>query len=181
MNTYAKSAPNPSGMNTYKIIDSKSRVMNTYEKMGGGGAYLLPSPKWEILATSPPRQPRLPEHPKTCVLVAKRARLVYNPRTEGDCFQEDEMRKPVKRMLGVVLLCAGIAAGVVGGAWVRPAAAADDDAAVAKADQAFAAAVGAGDKAALGKLLDAGFSWTEVDGKTLTRSAALAELPKPSD
>ncbi len=89
------------------------------------------------------------------------------------------MRKPVMRMLGVVLLCTGLAAALVGGAGARPAAAADDDAAVAKADQAFAAAVGAGDKAALGKLLDAGFSWTDVDGKTLTRSAALAELPKP--
>ena len=50
---------------------------------------------------------------------------------------------------------------------------------MAQADQAFERAVGAGDKAALGKVLDAGFSWTDVDGRTLTRAAALAELPKP--
>lgn len=89
------------------------------------------------------------------------------------------MRQPVMRILGAALLSAGIMAALAGGAGVRPAAAAAGDDAVAKADQAFAAAVGAGDKAALGKLLDANFSWTEVDGRTLTRGALLQDVPKP--
>ena len=90
-----------------------------------------------------------------------------------------EMRKLMIRMFGAFLLCAGIVVALAGGAGARPAAAAGDDSAVAQADQSFVAAVGAGDKAALGKLLDVGFSWTDVDGRTLTRAAALADLPKP--
>lgn len=90
------------------------------------------------------------------------------------------MRRPMMRMLGAALLCVGIVAVVVGGAGARPAAAAaGDDSAVAQADQAFAAAVGARDKTALGKLLDADFSWTDVDGRTLTRGALLQDVPKP--
>jgi len=91
------------------------------------------------------------------------------------------MRKPVMRILGAVVLCAGIGAALVGGAGARPAtaAAAGDDSAVAQADQAFVTAAGARDAAALGQLLDADFSWTDVDGRTLTRAAALRELPKP--
>jgi Domain of unknown function (DUF4440) len=91
----------------------------------------------------------------------------------------DEMKRPVMRMLGAVLVCAGIVAGLAGGAGVRPAAAAGDDSAVLQADQAFVAAIRTGDKPALGTLLDADFSWTDVDGRTLTRAEALQELPKP--
>jgi hypothetical protein len=89
------------------------------------------------------------------------------------------MRKSTMRMLGAVLLCAGITAAVVGGAGARPVAAAGDDSAVLQADQAFVAAVRTADKAALGQLLDADFSWTDVDGRMLTRAAALQEMPKP--
>jgi hypothetical protein len=91
------------------------------------------------------------------------------------------MRQPRIRILGAVALCAGIMAAVLGGAGARPAvaAAAGDDSAVLQADQAFVAAVRTADKAALGQMLDADFSWTVVDGRTLTRSEALQELPKP--
>ena len=98
------------------------------------------------------------------------------------------MRKRATRMSGAVLLCAGIMAVLAGGAGRAVAnssaraaisAATADDSAMAQADQGFEAAVGAGAKAALDKLLDAGFSWTDVDGRTLTRAAALAELPEP--
>ena len=89
------------------------------------------------------------------------------------------MRQLAMRMLGAVLLCAGIMAALIAGAGARAAvAAAGDDAAVAQADQGFVAAVGAGDKAAVGKVLDGDFSWTDVDGRTLTRAAALRALPK---
>jgi len=92
---------------------------------------------------------------------------------------EDEMRKAMVRMLGAVVMCAGIMAALVGGARARPAAAAGDDSAVAQADKAFVAAAVAGDKAGLEKLLDAEFSWTDVDGRTLTRGALLQDVPKP--
>jgi hypothetical protein len=89
------------------------------------------------------------------------------------------MKKLLMRMLVGVLLCAGITAAVVGRAGARPAAAAGDDSTVLQADQAFVAAIRTTDKASLGQLLDAGFSWTDVDGRTLTRAAVLQELPKP--
>jgi hypothetical protein len=108
------------------------------------------------------------------------------------------MKVPAIRLLGAIVVCAGIAAGLADAAGSRPATRgssataiplsaaaraaaptpADDDAAVAQVDQAFVAAVGSGDKAALGKLLDAQFLWTDVDGKTLPRAAALQDLPK---
>ena len=75
------------------------------------------------------------------------------------------MRKPVMRILGAVVLCAGIMVALVGGAGARAAAAAGDDSAVLQADQAFVAAVRTTDRAALGQLLDADFSWTDVDGR----------------
>jgi hypothetical protein len=101
------------------------------------------------------------------------------------------MNVPTIRFLGAILVCAGIAAGLADAAGTRPAvrgssaaatpvsaaAPADNDAAVAQADQAFVAAVGSGNKAALGKLLDAQFLWTDVDGKTLPRAAVLQDLP----
>jgi hypothetical protein len=89
------------------------------------------------------------------------------------------MRKTAMRILGAVLLCTGVVASLAAAAGARPAAAAGDDSAVLQADQAFVAAVRTADKAALGQILDADFSWTNVDGRTLTRAEALQELPKP--
>jgi hypothetical protein len=47
------------------------------------------------------------------------------------------------------------------------------------ADHKFHRVLKLGDKAALDKFLDADFTWTDADGKTLTRAQVLQEIPKP--
>jgi len=56
--------------------------------------------------------------------------------------------------------------------------AAEGDPAVMQADRAFVQAAAKGDAAALGKMLDAEFTWTDVDGKTLTGEEVLRAVPK---
>lgn len=56
------------------------------------------------------------------------------------------------------------------------AAAAEVNQAVMDADHAFVQALSQSNKAALGKLLDADFTWTNTQGKTVARSAALGDL-----
>jgi hypothetical protein len=56
--------------------------------------------------------------------------------------------------------------------------AAEGDAAVMKADRAFVQAAAKSDAAALGKMLDAEFTWTDAEGKTLTREEVLRAVPK---
>ena len=53
---------------------------------------------------------------------------------------------------------------------------AEETKAVVDADHAFVQALGKSDKAGVGKLLDADFTWTNTQGKTVGRSAALADL-----
>lgn len=48
--------------------------------------------------------------------------------------------------------------------------------AVVDADHAFVQALGKGDKAAVGKLLDPDFVWTDTQGNTVSKPAALAHL-----
>jgi hypothetical protein len=48
------------------------------------------------------------------------------------------------------------------------------------ADHQFQEAVKNGDKTALSSLLNPDFSWTNADGKTLSRAQVLQEIPKPS-
>jgi hypothetical protein len=57
-------------------------------------------------------------------------------------------------------------------------AAAEGDPAVTQVDRAFVQAAAKGDSAAIGKMLDADFTWTDADGKTLTREEVLRSLPK---
>jgi Domain of unknown function (DUF4440) len=70
----------------------------------------------------------------------------------------------------VVVVCCGLIvtklAGAEGG-----------DNAVASADHAFAQAVAKQDSEELGKLLDAEFTWTNADGKTITRAEVLKAVP----
>jgi hypothetical protein len=61
----------------------------------------------------------------------------------------------------------------------RVAAAGAEDA-VIQADHAFVQAVAKSDKASLGKLLDADFTWTDSEGNTRTRSEVLRNLPTPT-
>jgi hypothetical protein len=56
--------------------------------------------------------------------------------------------------------------------------AAEGDPAVMQADRAFVQAVAKGDTAALGKMLDAEFTWTDTEGKTLTGEEVLRAAPK---
>ncbi|MBZ5699666.1 MAG: nuclear transport factor 2 family protein [Acidobacteriia bacterium] len=70
-------------------------------------------------------------------------------------------------MFGTVLL-------VQGG---RPVAAADDEQVAAQADHALNEALGKADKTAVGRLLDADFEWTDVEGKTRTKAETLQALP----
>jgi hypothetical protein len=51
-----------------------------------------------------------------------------------------------------------------------------EDPAALQADREFVHAAAKGDKEAVGKLLDADFTWTDAQGKTYTKSEALAEL-----
>ena len=76
-------------------------------------------------------------------------------------------------VLGMV--CAGILALPAS----RPAAAAENDAAVLQLDKAFVQAVAKHDPAALSKVLDNDFLWTDASGETLSRAKALAALPVP--
>jgi hypothetical protein len=54
--------------------------------------------------------------------------------------------------------------------------AAEAEQAVRAADQAFVQALGKSDKAAAGKLLDASFSWTDTQGKTMDKAEALRDF-----
>jgi hypothetical protein len=56
--------------------------------------------------------------------------------------------------------------------------AAEGDATVMQADRAFVQAVAKGEAAGLGKMLDAEFTWTDAEGKTLTGEEVLRGVPK---
>jgi len=56
--------------------------------------------------------------------------------------------------------------------------AAEGDASVMQVDRAFVQAAAKGDAAAIGKMVDAEFTWTDADGKTLTREEVLRAVPK---
>ena len=76
---------------------------------------------------------------------------------------------------GISLLCVSLLA--IAGA---RAFGANDEEAVLKADRGFAEAAAKADTGAMGKLLDADFSWTDAAGKTFTRAQTLASTPAPS-
>jgi len=84
------------------------------------------------------------------------------------------MRAQTIRFLVLVLLSAGFSLSASN----RKTFAADGDAAVIQADRAFVQAAAKGDAAALGKMLDAEFTWTDVEGKTLTGEEVLRAVPK---
>jgi hypothetical protein len=59
-----------------------------------------------------------------------------------------------------------------------PLVAAEADPAVIQADHQFVQAAAKGDVAALGKMLDVEFTWTDAEGKTLTGEEVLRAVPK---
>lgn len=76
-------------------------------------------------------------------------------------------------ILGIA--CAGILALPA----CRPAAAAENDPAVLQPDKAFVQALAKHDQAAVGKVLDKDFMWTDAQGETITKDKVLAALPTP--
>jgi hypothetical protein len=58
--------------------------------------------------------------------------------------------------------------------------AAADEPSALQADREFVQAAAKGDSSAVAKLLDADFTWTDADGKTLSRANVLSSLPKPA-
>lgn len=64
----------------------------------------------------------------------------------------------------------------VGSAPARPA----DESAVLRSDVEFVQATAKSDRAAIARLLDTDFTWTDAEGKTLSRADVLSALPKPS-
>jgi hypothetical protein len=61
---------------------------------------------------------------------------------------------------------------------VRSALAAEGDPAVMQADRQFVQAAAKADAAALGKMLDANFTWTDTEGKTIAAEDVLRAVPK---
>src|SRR5712664_3815612 len=57
-----------------------------------------------------------------------------------------------------------------------PVATAAEDQAALQADREFVGAAANGDKEAVGKLLDADFTWTDAEGKAYTKSETLSDL-----
>ncbi|HVB56001.1 MAG TPA: nuclear transport factor 2 family protein [Candidatus Acidoferrales bacterium] len=83
------------------------------------------------------------------------------------------MRFSFTRALGIGVCCMGLWCSLAS----RSVSASDQE--MVQADHAFVQAVAKADKAALGKLLDANFTWTDSDGETESRTQVLQELPRP--
>lgn len=86
------------------------------------------------------------------------------------------MRRAATRVLAMGILSAALLPTML---CTRGAALADESS-VPQADREFVQAAAKGDSAAVAKLLDADFTWTDADGKTLSRSEVLGALPKPA-
>jgi hypothetical protein len=84
------------------------------------------------------------------------------------------MRARTLRFLAVAVFSASF----VIPAGVRNAFAAEGDPAVMQADRQFLQAAAKADAAAIGKMLDASFTWTDIEGKTLAAEEVLRAVPK---
>ena len=86
------------------------------------------------------------------------------------------MRRFVTPALAFAVMMAGLLAPLTS----KSLAAADDDQPVLQADHALVKAFGKADKAALGKLLDAEFTWTDSEGNSQSRAEVLQKFPTPA-
>jgi len=84
------------------------------------------------------------------------------------------MRAQIIRLLAFGLLSGGLLIPTA----QRKTFAAGGDPEVMQADRGFVQAVVKGDAAAVGKMLDAEFTWTDAEGKTLTAEEVLHAVPK---
>jgi hypothetical protein len=86
------------------------------------------------------------------------------------------MRRIPASVLAInVFLCGGVLI-----AFCSNASVAADDQSVLQVDREFVQAAAKGDSAAVGRLLDAEFTWTDADGKTQSRADVLNSLPSPA-
>jgi hypothetical protein len=78
-------------------------------------------------------------------------------------------------------LAAAVACGCMLAALTKPVAASGEDQAVLQADKALVQAIGKADRKAVGKLLDADFTWIDSNGKSQTRAQVLQGFPAPAN
>jgi hypothetical protein len=78
------------------------------------------------------------------------------------------------------LVTAFVLGGLLAGASRQAVRAAGEDQAVVDADHALVQAIGKADKKALAAELDADFTWTDSQGKVLTKAEVLQNLPTPA-
>jgi hypothetical protein len=86
------------------------------------------------------------------------------------------MRSLVTSVLTICVLLCGLVLGTPG----KHGTAAAEESSVIQADREFVQAAAKGDSAAVARLLDTDFTWTDADGKTLSRAEVLSSLPKPA-
>ena len=86
------------------------------------------------------------------------------------------MRRSLTSVLAIAILSGGFLLATLG----KHGTAAADEPSVLQADREFVQAAAKGDSAAIAKLLDADFTWTNADGKTLSRAEVLSSLPRPA-
>src|SRR6266571_2608613 len=84
------------------------------------------------------------------------------------------MKRFVVSAIAASILLSGSLFSILG----KPAAA--DEPSVLQADREFVQAAAKGDSTSVAKLLDADFTWTDADGKTLSRAEVLNAFPKPA-
>src|SRR5215469_3594815 len=86
----------------------------------------------------------------------------------------------LRRAVRSVPAISGLICGLLFASLDMHGAAASDEAPALQADREFVQAAAKRDSAAVAKLLDADFTWTDADGKTLSRSEVLSTLPTPA-
>jgi hypothetical protein len=87
--------------------------------------------------------------------------------------------RTMKRFASKAFVLGMVGAGILALLAGRLAAAADNDPAVLQADKAFVQALAKHDHAAVSKVLDADFMWTDAAGETTSKDKVLAALPTP--
>lgn len=85
----------------------------------------------------------------------------------------------MKRFARSTFVWSMVLAGILAFSACRPSAAADDDSAVLQQDKAFAQALANHDQAAVSKVLDKDFMYTDAAGETISKAKMLAALPTP--
>ena len=84
--------------------------------------------------------------------------------------------RSVLTIQAIGILCVGLLLTTLS----KPGAALADEPSVLQDDREFVQGAAKGNTAAVAKLLDTGFTWTDAEGKTFSRGDVLSSLPKPA-